>query len=383
MEKVTLGNIVEISKGKQHTSVFSTNGSGKKRYIQIDDLRNNSNLKYTDQTGIEVYTNDLIIAWDGANAGTVGFNLSGYIGSTLARLRIKNNDFDSKFLGWFLRSKSKDLRQNCTGATIPHISKTYLESIDIPKIDLKSQKQIAQLLEETDIARQKRKAANAFTDQFLQSTFLSMFGDPLINEKGWDKKHLSEVINSIDSGWSPVCDDNNRTNKNDWAVLKLSAVTYGKFDPSQNKRLPLNLVSKRIEAIEVKKGDLLFTRKNTNQLVAATAFVFDCPKHLLMSDTIFRINYLSEKLSGIYLWYLFSEKNFRRQLQSLASGSSGSMPNISKDKLMKVELPVPPISLQQKFASIVADIEQLRQKQKQSEMELENLSKALLQKYFG
>jgi type I restriction enzyme, S subunit len=383
MEKVLLRNIIEISKGKQHTSVFSSNGSGKKRYIQIDDLRNDSNLKYTDQTGVEVNTSDLIIAWDGANAGTIGFNLLGYIGSTLARLRLKNKDFDSKFLGCYLRSKSKELRENCTGATIPHISRAYLESIEIPKLDLGTQKEIAQILEEAELARQKRKAANTLTDQFLQSTFLSMFGDPIINRNGWQNKTLSEVIDSIDSGWSPVCDDDNRTNEAEWAVLKLSAVTYGKFVPDKNKKLPNQLVSKRLESIEVKKGDLLFTRKNTKELIAATAFVFDCPKRLLMSDTIFRINYRLENISGIYLWYLFSEKNFRLQLQSLASGSSGSMPNISKEKLMRVELPVPPLFIQQRFASIVADAEQLRQKQKQNEIELENLFQSLLQKYFG
>lgn len=55
MITVELGKIVEINKGKQHRSVFSSNGNGKKRYIQIDDLRNDTNLKYTDQKGVEVF----------------------------------------------------------------------------------------------------------------------------------------------------------------------------------------------------------------------------------------------------------------------------------------------------------------------------------------
>jgi len=57
--------------------------------------------------------------------------------------------------------------------------------------------------------------------------------------------------------------------------------------------------------------------------------------------------------------------------------------NISKEKLYELDFPVPPIELQQKFASIVADTESLRQKQKQNEAELENLFQSLLQKYFG
>jgi type I restriction enzyme S subunit len=59
------------------------------------------------------------------------------------------------------------------------------------------------------------------------------------------------------------------------------------------------------------------------------------------------------------------------------------MANINAQELQDIQILIPPIHLQQKFASIVADTEQLRQKQKQSEMELENLFQALLQKYFG
>lgn len=257
----------------------------------------------------------------------------------------------------------------------------YLDEEKIPLPDLKTQQEIAQVLEQADKARQQRKAANALTDQFLQSSFFSLFGDPVKNEKRWNKAELKNVLSSIDSGWSPVCEENPRINENHWAVLKLGAVTYCKYNPLENKKMITGVLPK--ENIEVKKGDLLFTRKNTKDLVAATAYVFDTPKRLLMSDTIFRLKYIEEKVSGVFLWYLLLHKNVRKELQSLATGSSGSMPNISKEKLMKLIIPLPPLSLQQQFASIVAQAEQLRQKQRESELELENLFQSLLQKYFG
>ncbi len=81
---LTLENIVKISKGKKHNLVKSVTNN---RYIQIDDLRNDNLIKYTDDDkGTFVEPSDVIIAWDGANAGTIGYGLEGLIGSTLARL---------------------------------------------------------------------------------------------------------------------------------------------------------------------------------------------------------------------------------------------------------------------------------------------------------
>ena len=134
-----LGNIVTISKGKKHEPAPKKEDRNF-RYIQIEDLRNNLNLKYTDEKGVEVNENDLIIAWDGANAGTIGFGLRGMIGSTLARLRIKEEkEFNTDFLGFFLKSNSSYLRSKATGATIPHIDRSTLESLKIPVLDYPEQ----------------------------------------------------------------------------------------------------------------------------------------------------------------------------------------------------------------------------------------------------
>ena len=212
MENLRLGDIVSISKGRKHSSIFSVPNGKTKRYIQIEDLRNDVNLKYTDEKGVEVNLNDVVIAWDGANAGTIGFNLEGNIGSTLARLRIENKNVDSKFLGCLLRGKFKFLRSQCTGATIPHISKQVLESITVPKIPISEQKKVAGILEQADAAREKRRQANVFTEQFLHSAFIEMFGDPVKNEKKFDIKSLDVVCDKISDGthFSPPNTENGK-----------------------------------------------------------------------------------------------------------------------------------------------------------------------------
>ncbi len=76
-------------------------------------------------------------------------------------------------------------------------------------------------------------------------------------------------------------------------------------------------------------------------------------------------------VNPMFFKYVLSQQSCRNKLSEQSTGASGSMFNISKEKLYELDFPVRPIDLQQKFASIVGDIESLRQKQKQSEIELE------------
>ena len=82
-----LGNIVQIKKGKK-PDIVEVPDKGSVRVLQIDDLRNDKNLKYTnDKSGVFANKDDVLIVWDGANAGTIGYGKTGYIGSTIALLR--------------------------------------------------------------------------------------------------------------------------------------------------------------------------------------------------------------------------------------------------------------------------------------------------------
>ncbi|PTQ86984.1 restriction endonuclease subunit S [Nitrosomonas ureae] len=142
-----LGSVISVSKGKKHLVVEAPSSSSK-RLLGIDDLRNDDLLRFTDDpSGTAVLPDDVLIAWDGANAGTIGFGKSGYIGSTIARLRIdKEEKIFTPFLGAFLKSKFDYLRQTATGATIPHINRKALDDIELPDVNFDDQIRIARLL---------------------------------------------------------------------------------------------------------------------------------------------------------------------------------------------------------------------------------------------
>ena len=378
MEYKRLGDVISIKKGKKIEQVEESENTI--RYIQIDDLRNNDNLKFCEKNDKYVIAKekDIIIAWDGANAGTVGFGLNGAIGSTLARLDINDDEIDTIYCAMFLRSKFRYLREKCTGATIPHLSRASLEDLKLPKPSLKTQKKIVEVLDKSQSLIDKKKEQIDLLDELVKSRFVEIFGDIRINEKGWEEKEISNLLISIDSGKSFVCEGYERNGEYP-AILKLSAVTYGVYNPLENKALIDE--NEFIDNMEVKEGDLLFTRKNTPELVGMCAYVYKTTPNLMMPDLIFRLN-TNENCNKIYLWKLINNEMFREKIKMISNGSAKSMSNISKQNLMKLKVPVPPIELQNKFAEFVTKIDEIKSKMETSLSELEDNFNALMQSAF-
>ena len=205
-----------------------------------------------------------------------------------------------------------------------------------------------------------------------------MFGNPASNNKGWDLKLIEDCLTSIDSGKSFVCDSSSRIG-NKPGILKLSAVTYGVYNPNENKAMIND--NDFISAAEVHDGDLLFTRKNTPELVGMAAYVESTPKSLMMPDLIFRLN-TNKNCNKIYLWKLINHELYRPMIIRAASGSAKSMSNISKERLGKIKIPLPPCDLQMKFANFVTQVDKSRFVIQKALDEAQLLFDSLMQEYF-
>lgn len=285
------------------------------------------------------------------------------------------------YLYYWLKANKLYLQSLGNGATFKEVSKAIVAEVRIPLPELPEQRRIAAILDKADALRAKRREAIAKLDQLLQSVFLEMFGDPVTNPKGWPQVRFSELLESIDSGTSPVCLDRSASD-NEWAVLKLSAVTRCEYDPSANKALPEGVEPDK--SLEVKVGDLLFTRKNTRDLVAACAFVTDTPPRLLLPDLIFRFRL--KPLAPVvprYLQALLAFPGKRKDIQSLAGGSAGSMPNISKAKLSNALIELPPTDLQCEFERRLKHCDLLKEQQRLALAKLDATFFALQQRAFA
>ena len=242
------------------------------------------------------------------------------------------------------------------------LNRAALEMLQIPIPGLAEQQRIAATLNQVEALRTRRHEALAHLDELIQSIFLDIFGDPVQNPHGWTRRRLGELIDNIDSGRSPVC-LNRSARDGEWGVLKLGAVTSCRYDPGQNKALPE--VAESMKRHEVKNGDLLFSRKNTLDLVATWAIVRTTPPRMLPPDLIFRMRLRpSSGAEAVYVHQLMIQPTKRRLVQLLAAGSAGPMPNISKAKLAKVPVELPPLRLQREFVRQVEAIERLKERQR-------------------
>ena len=243
---------------------------------------------------------------------------------------IPNDNVDVGYLAYAM--ENMNLSKYFTGATIPHIYFKDYQKEELPLPSYEQQRKIAAVLDKVSDLIAKRRQQLDKLDLLVKSKFVEMFGDPVSNPKRWQLVPLGECLTAIDNGKSFVC--SNEARKNEWpAILKLSAVTYGKYNSNENKAL-LD-ASQFIENAEVHSGDLLFTRKNTPELVGMAAYVYFSPAKLMMPDLIFRLN-TKDNCSKIFLWQLINHELFRKKIQSIASGSAKSMSNISKERLMQL-----------------------------------------------
>lgn len=306
------------------------------------------------------------------------------IGGFISTLRPNPAVILPKYLYYWFSSESIQTKVRSFGNQTTNISNMNIQrclDLEIPLPPLETQKQIAAILDAADALRAKRRESLQKLDELLKSVFLEMFGDPVENPRGWKRVTFGSLLDRIDSGWSPVCQERNAQG-DEWGVLKLGAVTSCYYKDTENKAL-LDGVTPRPN-LEVKSGDLLFSRKNTYELVAACALVEETRERLMLPDLIFRFVFReTAPVTPEYIWGLLTWPSKRKTVQSLANGAAGSMPNISKGSLLQLPIELPPLDKQVEFARWYQKLSRKKQTARESLSHLEALFASLQQRAFG
>lgn len=328
---------------------------------QSDRLNRSGVFPYYGASGIIDYVDDylfdgnyMLVGEDGANllarSTPIAFQARGkFWVNNHAHVLSSNGKADLRFLGYYLNKI--DLKPFVTGSAQPKLNRSRLDSILVPFPLLTEQKRIAAILDKADAIRRKRQQAIQLADEFLRAVFLDMFGDPVTNPKGWEVKPLEYGIKSISSGWSAK-GESYPCKIGELGVLKISSVTSGKFKPEENKLVHSEEIPEGKSLIFPKKGDLLFSRANTRELVAATCIVPNNADSVFLPDKLWKVETNSKNLVPEFLNYLIWQPRFKERLTSQATGTSGSMLNISKGKFESTEAIFPPLDLQENFKSI-------------------------------
>jgi len=364
-----IGELFKISKGRKvEQASIPTNI----RYIQIEDLRDNKNYKFAIESSNNVLCTkrDIVLAWDGANAGTVGYGLIGAIGSTLVKLMPKLDDISTDYCGRYLQSKFDYFRSNCTGATIPHISKKSLLKLKIPFPSLTTQQKIANILDTTDVLRQKSKIIIKKYDELAQSLFLQMFA------------HLNGEKVSL----SKACILNPKKSE----ILDLNKETIVSFIPMPAVSVmgKINLkIEKTIEQLwngftYFANDDVLFAKITPCMENGKGGIAKKLKNKIGFGSTEFHVlRPIKNVSSSTWLYYLTKLPLFRMTAENNMTGSAGQK-RVPKSFFDKYKIIIPPIPLQTQFADRITQIDQQKQRAEQALQQSENLFNSLLQRAF-
>lgn len=294
-----------------------------------------------------------------------------YVVSHLAVINPNENLF-SNYLAYFLRlfRPSRLIKDD----SYPSIRLEDISQIPIPLPPLPIQKQIAEILEKADKAKQKRKEANKLTYEFLQSVFIEMFGDPVKNPKGWEICSLTDVC-------SKITDGTHDTPKRLKAGVKF--ITGKNIRPFYIDFTDLDYVTHDVHNEIYRRcnpvyGDILYTNIGVN---VGTAVMNNLYEEFSMKNVAL-LKCDSLKIISRYLEHLLNNPLMKDSILNTFS-IGGAQSFLSLNNLKRIRIPVPPRTLQQQFAEIVNKVEALKEKQKQSEQELENLFQSLMQKSFN
>ena len=228
-----------------------------------------------------------------------------------------------------------------------------LKQLYIPVPDKEVQKDIISVLDKVDnLCDCYNKQLNDL-ELLIKSRFIEMFGDPNINPYHWPMVKNGFVIKSCESGWSG--NGVQRARKSgEIAVLKVSAVTKGYFISDECKVLDNQEQIKKYVFPE--KGDLLFSRANTREMVGATAIIYNDYPELILPDKLWKLKFI-DIVNVVYMKHVLSCNHIRSQFSLISNGTSGSMYNVSMSKFKEIDIPLPPIDLQNKFADFVHQTE--------------------------
>lgn len=336
----------------------------KPRYIRITDIKEGGELKKDtkspsgtekDWKKYKLVEGDILFARSGATVGKTFLYEEKYgdciYAGYLIRFKPNTKIAYPKYVYYYTRTPKYNAwvlnKQNVVAQ--PNINaKQYGTELKIPLPPLPTQKKIAALLDAADLYRQKTKALIEKYDELTQSLFLDMFGDPVVNEKGWENYKFIDVLEI-------------RNGKNQKAIEN-EAGKYPIYGSGGIMGYGDDFISEANSVIIGRKGNI-----NKPILVKEkywhvdTAFGLNPNKTLLMHD---------------YLFWFCNRYNFEQHNRTV------TIPSLTKETLLRISIPVPPIDLQNQFSERVQKIEVQKAQVQESLDKAEELFNSLLGRAF-
>jgi len=324
---------------------------------------------------VDFYTQDkeyIGIVKDGAGVGRIMLLPSKSSVICTMQYIIPNGILDTKYLYYALISKN--LSKYSSGATIPHIYFKDYKKEKIALISESEQKKVINILDRIIDIINKRKNQINLLEELVKSRFIEMFGDPIKNEKGWDKIFIEEIASLVSRGKTPKYVEKSKIGVINQACIYWEKIKFENIKYHEDKK----------DILILQDQDILINSTGTGTLGRVNIFIKNKEKDIIYTiDTHITLLRLKQwKSNSIYLKNYFRIPIIQKYLINKCVNGSTNQIELSKEKFNNFRVLLPPLSLQNEFAEFVEKTNKLKFEAEKSLKEMENLYESLMQKFF-
>ena len=270
--------------------------------------------------------------------------------------------------------KRFDFERLNKAVTIPSLTKSDLLKIEIDIPDLAIQRHIVDLLIGVERLIAYRKQQLTELDNLIKARFVEMFGPYPINPMGWKTGTIRDVVADVRYGSSRPAVDGGK-----YPYLRMNNITYGgELDLSDVKRI--DIPDNELEKCTVRRGDVLFNRTNSKELVGKTC-VYDRDEMMVLAGFVIRVR-VNDLVLPEFLSAFLNTDFSKKTLLGMCKAAIGQA-NINAQEMQSIDIYIPPIELQKEFVQFKNQVDKSKVVVQKALDEAQTLFDSLMQKYFG
>ena len=312
------------------------------------------------------------------NVGSVDWqrNEERVIVSPLYNVFSVSDKLEQQYLYYYLKSGFALQRINAiaTGSVRDNLKLDMLCEFPIRIPDIEEQRLIVEKLDTINKIIRLQEQELKTLDDLVNARFVEVFGDPVKNPKGWKAAAIGDIVTEVRYGTSKPA-----VEKGKYPYLRMNNITSdGQLDLNDLKYI--DIPDDEIEKCVVRKGDILFNRTNSIELVGKTA-MYDLLEDMVIAGYIIRVRLNDRLLPEVFSQYM-NLKALKDILRSMAKGAVNQA-NINAQELQSIRVYIPDMELQKQFVKMKAQVAKSKVAIQKSLEETQLLFDSLMQKYFG
>lgn len=380
MKKVPIDALVEVLSGFAFKSHHFNAEERGLPVIRIRDVKRGYSETYSEEKfdpKFKITAGDILIGMDGEFNCAKWEGKDALLNQRVCRIQAISRELDEQYLFWHLPKALKRIEDKSNFVTVKHLSVKQIKSIEIPLPPIGEQRRIAAILDKADAVRRKRKKAIALTEDLLRSAFLEMFGDPVMNPKGWDVMPLGKIA-QIQGGLQVTT--KRKDNPIEAPYLRVANVYRDRLFLDEIKTIRVQ--DSELQRTKLMAGDLLIVEGHGNREEIGRSSVWDDSiPNCTHQNHLIRVRVNAGTADPIYVSAYLNSAGGRRQLKKFGKTTSG-LNTISASNVKATNVLLPPLLEQKKYLKIKQHIGKAIACEKNNQQYSEDLFNSLLQRAF-